>query len=64
MTKWVVAVLMAGCMLGLNPANAQQERTGPRREFPGEPGERVMGTVASVGVDLPELEHPRKVRTA
>lgn len=51
MTKWVVAVLMAGCLLGLNPANAQQERTGPRREFPGEPGERVMGTVASVGVD-------------
>lgn len=51
MTKWFVAVLMAACLLGSNPANAQQERTGPRREHPGEPGERVMGTVASVGVD-------------
>lgn len=51
MTKWFVAVWMAVCLLGLNPANAQQERTGPRREFPGEPGERVMGTVGSVGVD-------------
>lgn len=53
MTKWLVAVLMAVCLFSMNPANAQQERTGPQpgREFPGEPGERVMGTVASVGVD-------------
>lgn len=51
MTKWFVAVWMAVCLLGLNPANAQQERTGPRREFPGGPGESVRGTVASVGVD-------------
>lgn len=51
MTKWLLAVLMAICLFSANPANAQQERTGPRREFPGEPGERVMGTLASVGVD-------------
>jgi 3-dehydroquinate synthase class II len=53
MTKWLGAVLMAVCLFGMNPANAQQEKPEPRpgREFQGEPGKRVMGTVASVGVD-------------
>ncbi|MFB3921452.1 MAG: DUF5666 domain-containing protein [Terriglobia bacterium] len=50
MNKWVPSVLMALCLFGLMPASAQQEGPGPRpgREFP---GERLMGTVASVGVD-------------
>lgn len=53
MNKWILSGLMTCCLFGMTASNAQQDRTAPRpgREFPGEPGERVMGTVASVGVD-------------
>ncbi len=53
MAKWVVGVVLAISMLGLCSANGQQERGEPRpaRGLSGESGERVMGTIASVGVD-------------
>jgi hypothetical protein len=53
MPKWLVTVLLLFPLVGLSPASAQQ-RPEPRadRGFPGEPGGgRIMGTVASVGVD-------------
>ena len=55
MSKWVVALLMLFPLLGTSPASAQQppdSQSGPpeQRRMP-MGGERVMGTVASVGVD-------------
>lgn len=53
MTKWLLAGLMAVGLSGLPPAIAQPEKPEPRPgpEFLGAPGDRMMGTVASVGVD-------------
>jgi hypothetical protein len=53
MSKWIVTVLLLLPLVGLSPASAQQGPEPPAgRRFPGEPGgERIMGTVASVGVD-------------
>ena len=55
MSKRIVLVLLLLPLLGVNPASAQQppeSRSGPseQRRMP-MGGERVMGTVASVGVD-------------
>jgi hypothetical protein len=55
MSKWVVALLLLLPLLGVSPASAQQPPES--RPSPGEQrrmpmgGERVMGTVSSVGVD-------------
>jgi hypothetical protein len=53
MPKWIVTVLLLFPLVGLSPASAQQGPEPPsNRGFQGEPGgQRIMGTVASVGVD-------------
>jgi hypothetical protein len=60
MSRWLVGMLLMIPLLGLNAGLAQETPQpgtdrGPRREFG---GSRVMGTVASVGVDRLTVKTP------